>query len=46
MFEKIFKISAKHREIIRDCCEEFERAKNFTKIYPANGGEIYDKYFE
>lgn len=46
MFEKIFKISAKHREIIRESCEEFERCNNFTRIFPSYGSQIYEKYFE
>jgi|JI10StandDraft_1071094.scaffolds.fasta_scaffold411215_1 hypothetical protein len=46
MFEKIFKISAKHREILRESCEEFERGSNFTRIFPAFGSHIYDQYFE
>lgn len=46
MFEKILKVSAKNREIVRECCEEFERVNNFTRIFPSNGSQIYEKFFE
>jgi hypothetical protein len=42
----LIKISAKHREVIRESFEEFERSKNFTRIFPSNGCNIYDKFFE
>ena len=52
--EKLSKISAKHREILRESLEEFVRnsynnstkKKNFTRIYPAEGSNQYDIYFE
>lgn len=37
--EQLSKINAKHREILRDTLEEFQRSNNtnFTRIYPAPG---------
>ena len=46
MFEKLSKVSAKHREILKETLEEFTRVKNFTRIYPVSGSNYYDKFFE
>jgi hypothetical protein len=46
--EKLSKVSAKHRDIMRDTLEEIQRnkKKNFTRIYPSPGTNTYDIYFE
>ena len=46
--EKMSKISAKHRELLREHLEEFSRNKkhNFTRVYPSPGSSIYDVYFD
>jgi hypothetical protein len=38
------KISAKHRELLRDHLEEFSRNRknNFNRIFPAPGSIYYD----
>ena len=46
IYEKMTKISAKHREIVKECCDEFERARNFTRVFPSVGSNGYEKYFE
>ena len=45
-FEKLSKLSAKHRDIVREALEEFGRCKNFTRIFPVSGTHYYDKFFE
>lgn len=46
--EKLSKVSAKHRELLREHLEEFARNKknNFTRVYPSPGSNHYDMYFE
>ena len=36
----------KHRDVIIDTLEEYERRNNFIRIYPAKGTDHYDKLFE
>lgn len=36
----------KHREIILETCQEYERRGEFVRIYPAKGSKAYDKYFQ
>jgi hypothetical protein len=47
-FEKLSKISAKHRDQLREHFLEFERnsKSNYTRIFPASGTIGYDVYFE
>jgi hypothetical protein len=46
--ERLSRISAKHREIVFETLDEFQRNKNlnYTCIYPTAGCHQYDKYFE
>jgi hypothetical protein len=46
--ERLSRISAKHRELVFDTLDEFQRNRNmnYTCIYPASGSQMYDKYFE
>jgi hypothetical protein len=46
--ERLSKISAKHRELVFETLDEFQRNKNmnFTCIFPSPGCHVYDKYFE
>lgn len=46
--DRISKISAKHRELLFETLEEFQRNKtmNFTCIFPSAGSCLYDHYFE
>ncbi len=39
LIEKLSKVSAKHRELLREHLEEFSRnsKNNFTRVYPAPG---------
>ena len=46
MFERLSKVSAKHREILKETLEEFARVKNFTRIFPVTGSNYYDKFFD
>ena len=48
MIEKLSKVSAKHRELLREHLEEFSRnnKNNFTRVYPATGTSCYDIFFE
>jgi hypothetical protein len=47
-FDKLSKVSAKHRGMIFETLDEFNRNRNlnFTCIYPAPGCSSYDKYFQ
>ena len=33
------------RDLIADSVAEFNRCKNFCRIYPARNSRLYDKYF-
>ena len=46
MFKKITGLPPKLLEILTETLEEYERRRNFVRIYPAKGSEVYDKYFE
>ena len=35
----------KNRDIIAEITSEYERRGNFVRIYPARGGEIYERFF-
>lgn len=45
--DRLSKISAKHRELVFETLDEFQRNRtlNYTCIYPAPGSQLYDKYF-
>lgn len=45
--DRLSKISAKHRELVFETLDEFQRNKNlnYTCIYPAPGSQSYDKFF-
>ena len=32
----------RHRDIIRETCNEYQKRGNFIRIYPAKNSEIYD----
>jgi len=46
--DRLSRISAKHREMVFETLDEFQRNKNmnYTCIYPTAGCYQYDKYFE
>ena len=46
--DRLSRISAKHRELVFETLDEFQRNRNlnYTCIYPAPGCHLYDKYFE
>lgn len=46
--ERLSRISAKHRELVYETLDEFQRNKNmnFTCIFPSAGCYQYDKFFE
>lgn len=46
--EKLSKVSAKNRELLRDHLEEFTRNRklNYTRIFPAPGTNSYEQFFE
>jgi len=46
MYKKISQIPQKYREILVDTLEEYERKRNFIRIYPAKGTDQYDNLFE
>jgi len=46
MYMKISQIKQRHKEIVIESLEEYERKHNFVRIYPAKGTNYYDKYFE
>lgn len=45
--DRLSKISAKHRELVFETLDEFQRNRNmnYTCIYPAPGSQLYDKFF-
>jgi len=45
-YKKIVQLNRKHRDILIDCLEEFDRRRNFIRIYPAKGTDTYDNLFE
>ncbi len=46
MYKKIAQIPPKYREMLIDTLEENERRRNFVRIYPAKGTDLYDNLFE
>lgn len=38
-------ISFRHRDLIRETCQEYQKRGNFIRIYPAKNSDIYDQYF-
>ena len=46
-FDRLSKVSAKHREMVFETLDEFHRNKtmNYTCIYPSPGSSSYDKFF-
>ena len=47
-FDRLSKVSVKHRELIFETLDEFHRNKsmNYTCIYPSPGSSSYDKFFQ
>lgn len=43
---KIAQMQQRHKELIIDSLEEYERRRNFIRIYPAKGTDYYDKFLE
>ena len=46
ILKKLATLPPKMREILIETLEEYERRRNFVRIYPAKGSDTYDKYFE
>jgi len=46
--DRLSRISAKHRELVFESLDEFQRNRNmnFTCIFPSPGCQLYDKFFE
>jgi len=35
-------VSFRHRDLIRETCQEYSKRGNFIRIYPAKNSDIYD----
>eukprot|EP00826_Nyctotherus_ovalis_P002152 TRINITY_DN10406_c0_g1_i4.p1 TRINITY_DN10406_c0_g1~~TRINITY_DN10406_c0_g1_i4.p1 ORF type:complete len:788 (-),score=142.32 TRINITY_DN10406_c0_g1_i4:197-2560(-) len=46
VYKKIGQLSRKNRDTLMDSLEEFERRRNFIRIYPAKGTDSYDSLLE
>ena len=46
IYKKLMQIQPKHRAIYVDTIEEYERKRNFIRIYPTKGTNHYDNLFE
>lgn len=48
ILDRLSKVSAKHRELLYETLDEFQRNRNmnYTCIFPALGSNNYDRYFQ
>jgi hypothetical protein len=38
-------VALRHRDLVRETCQEYQKRGNFIRIYPAKGSDTYDQYF-
>ena len=38
-------VALRHRDFVRETCQEYQKRGNFIRIYPAKGSDTYDQYF-
>ena len=38
-------LSLRHRDLIKETCQEYQKRGNFIRIFPAKNSDIYDQYF-
>ena len=38
-------VALRHRDLVRETCQEYQKRGNFIRIYPAKGSETYDQFF-